>query len=217
MAKRVWAAIAAVLVACALLAGAYELGATLRRAPDNASRFEASLKGAAADPLSYAGRRQILLDCVDMTNSLYVRLQPAPAFAQVAANCKHAAARDMRSNPHDGFAAFVLASIAALESDWAQFNRMLLVSQAGAATEQWITVARVRLFVRHAERLAPEILSARAADIRLLLESPTGIGAIAALYRDHEGLRGLVAEEAEKLPEEKQVRFVEALSRSLDG
>ena len=217
VAKRVWVAAASLLVALALLAGYREIGASVMRSPDVALRFEASLSGAMPDPLSYAGRRQILLDCVEMMNSVYARVQPASAFLQMAVFCKDEAARSMQSNPHYGFAAYVLARIAALEADWTQFNRMLRISQAGAATEQWISLERLRLYVHHAERLAPETFAARAADIRLLFESPAGISAIAALYRDTAGLRDLIGKEAESLSEEKQARFVEAVRAALQG
>ena len=152
-----------------------------------------------------------------MADGVYGRLQSIDAKREMAASCEAFAERTMRSYPHYGLAALVLARMAVIDADWPRFNAMLRLSQAGASTEQWLSVERLKLYTVEQSHLEPQTLASRSSDIDLLLASPVGIKAIARLYVSNEDLRNLIADQAETLPENVQARFLATLRRILNN
>lgn len=213
--KLIWIGVAALLLVPTLLVASREVGANATRGRDQVVRFEMAAKGDLPNPLSYTGERQILLDCMEMADGLYARLQGKDALKAIAMTCAYAADRAMVSNPYYGFAALVRARMASIDEDWPRMNQMLRLSQIGAGSEQWVSVERLKLYTRYEERIENETLAARDADIALLLESPVGIKSIAKLYVENENLRTLIANEAEKRSEKVQARLVNVLKSVL--
>ncbi len=212
-----WVGVALALLIPAFFAATRELGAISERGSSEIARYQAAREGGAPDPLSFTGVQQNLLDCMEMADGIYGRLQFDGVSQEMAATCRGLAKDAMQSNPHYGFAALVAARMAAIDKDWPKFNKMLVLSQQGSASEQWISVERLKLYVKHEAELDPETLPARSADIDLLLESPVGIKSIASLYINSEHLRTLIAEQAERLPEHIQARFLGTLKAILKG
>lgn len=210
-----WLALALILFASALVATTREIGANMRRGSDEIARYEAARRGVIPASLSFAGEQQNLVDCMEMADGIYGLLQSTEAKAGMAATCRSVGEATMRSNPHYGFAALVLARMAAIDGDWPRFNALLRQSQASSATEQWISVERLKLYTNAETHLESETFVARAADIDLLLRSPVGIASIGKLYLDSEHLRARIADQAEKLPEDVQSRFLATLRRML--
>ncbi len=173
--------------------------------------------GLLPNPLSFAGQRQSLIDCMEMADGTYGQLQFPDAKREMSATCEAFAEQMMRSHPHFGFGALVLARMAAIDADWPRFNAMLRLSQTGASTEQWVSVERLKLYTVEQSHLEPQTLVSRKADIDLLLASPVGIKSIARLYIGNEDLRTLIADQAETLPEDVQARFLATLRSILNN
>ena len=213
--RLIWVGVALLLLILSLFAAMRELGANAARGKSDIAYYEDAVAGELPGPMSFSGTQRVLVDCIDMVNSFYGKVQPVAVQRQLAAACGDMARDSLRSNPNYGLGALVAAHMALIDDDWKTFNKYLQLSQQGAPAEQWISVERLRLYTNYQERLESEAQQARADDIRLLLASPVGIGSIARLYLDSEPLRNLVADEAEKLPEGVQARFVGTLRRML--
>jgi len=135
--------------------------------------------------------------------------------AEMQLRCADMAARAVAVRPTDAFAWTVAAGAQAAAGNWSAFNIDLRVAQAIAPSEQWIAELRVELAETHYAQLEQGTIAGNDADLSMLVLSERGIGSIADRYIDQDDFRERVANIVEKLPDERQRKFVNTLKRRI--
>lgn len=193
---------------CALVAGILELSP---RAGETQNEVQAYRALAVAPPplaLSTEVQQLGLVRCADALISVSHRTQPASLREAVQDNCEDFARSALDANPVHSLAWYVLALVTSERGSVDAFIESLRRSQATAPAEQWLARQRVDLAERMRPDVAGDALTFMDADLALMVQSSTGVTAIADRYVAQPDFRERITEVVENLPEEDQARFV---------
>ncbi|HEY8593661.1 MAG TPA: hypothetical protein VIL84_00310 [Devosiaceae bacterium] len=169
---------------------------------------EGLAKGLPDVGLSLQSQQLALMRCAEAARSVTERLQPSKLRQPAMRNCQLLADRITSASPTNSFAWLVGAMAAAELVDPIGMRDRLRRSQETGPTEQWIAQGRVELAENARRRFGPDGLDFEAGDLKLLVLSQSGIGAIASRYLGQPDFRDRITTIVETLPERDQERFV---------
>ncbi|MEX0627456.1 MAG: hypothetical protein WD230_02365 [Cucumibacter sp.] len=195
------------LCAGAIVAGSLELQPLLT-AGSSAGTYAALAEAPPPAGLSIPSQQAALRSCVEALTSIQQQAQPRLVSDRVNANCASLARDTLGANPVHSFAWYVLAAAAVERGDLDESVVALQRSQQTGQAEQWVGEIRVELAERIRPLVGDEALAFIDRDLAMLVQSRSGIGAIAHRYVSQPGFRARITEIVETLSEEDQARFV---------
>ena len=182
------------------------------------SQQVAAIAGGGLQPAASEYSKRMLLDqCRVTMSSVYASVAPGGTRTSLIAGCADIAAVITREVPVHGYAWVVAAQAAMEQGDGSTFNRDLAASKSVSPNEVWLAYLRYYLARLYESDLNPEGEATYDADLGVLIRSNAGIDELAARYRDEPAFRPRITAAVEKLPNQLQVRFLDAIKRAVSA
>lgn len=163
--------------------------------------------------LALTSRREILLTCNALMDSLYARLEGEERAAQLLDRCGDMAREIAMQEQANSLAWAVDAKAAGLRGEFAGMNQSLLRSHATGPNDQWLAAIRFDTAERFIDAMTPETARMHDADILLMLDSDLAIDALVQRYLVYADFRDRLVTLVETLPPERQRAFVADVRR----
>jgi hypothetical protein len=189
--RTVLALTAALFAGLSLLQVKAEFGAAQTENASVALQLDILAAGAIDLPLSWRGRRGLLLSCIEVSQSLEIQLMPADYALRIHASCEGLVRQVMASSP-TASEAYLARALMADPADAAQGHVSLAIAQSLAPLESWQIRLRSERALDHSAELGGPARKALEADLRVLLGTRWGQAWLAQLFITDPGRRDAV-------------------------
>jgi len=193
-----------------------EAGPYLNDHFSNNARQQTLASGQLRPGFSPSSAFMVLNECLWALGSITASLEPADTRAAIVDSCSNLAVSISEARPAMSLAWYVRALVDDARDDVAALRSDLLKSQATDAAGQWIAQLRVPLAEKHLADLDAKGLAAHEADLGLLVQSRSGIAAIAGRYVADAAFRSRITALVSKLPPGDQQRFIDNVRSAAD-
>jgi hypothetical protein len=186
------ALISTIFACLSLLAVKAEFGAVQSVNAPVAVQLDFLSSGKTPLPLSWSGRRNLLVVCIDVSRSLELQLMPTDYVSRVKATCAELMRQIIESSPTSSEAHLAQALTADPLEAASEGHGGLAIAQSLAPLESWQIRLRSERALDHAAELNVPARQALDADLRLLLATRWGQAWLADLFSQDPARRDVV-------------------------
>ena len=153
----------------------------------------------------------VLDACQRIAKSANVLLAPSAIRLQVLQTCQNLSTEIANSSRQNAYALAALAYFAGAQAQTDVMNQALKDSYAAAPNAQWIAQQRVAVAEAHFSVLHAATKTGHLGDLALLVQSESGVHALAQRYINKRDFRARMTRVIEPLPADTQQRFLRRL------
>jgi O-antigen/teichoic acid export membrane protein len=205
------------VAAFALTAAISELRWASRAQQSDFAAVSSMLEGAPRAPWSITGKRYLLEECETGLAGRMSDLLPDTSLATIARQCRDQAADIAVGSPDWAYPLLIEAFAQFHLEDHDAAAVALLRAHAAAPYAGWLAEHRVALVARLEAQQTDLIANVAAPDSRVLAQTPSGRGVLAAFYVSHAELRSSISAAIETLPGPAQDDFFDQLSDTAES
>src|SRR3569833_126142 len=174
-------------------------------------RFETLAQRDLVPGPSLVAKKLSLDACYSAIHSLYGMAQPSDRRNLLLEKCRTTVADVTESTPSYSYGWYVAAVVADDLHETAAFNAALARSQVTGPSEGWVGQLRVKLAARRFDQIDSAVREGNDRDLKMLVLSIDGVGAVAQVYVDTPGVREHIASIVDGTDDDSKRRFLAAV------